>query len=366
MESDGLYGEIEPYQTYLLPVDPPHQLYVEESGNRDGIPVVFLHGGPGGGTRPIQRRTFDPDRFRIVLFDQRGAGRSTPSAELAGNTTQDLIADIERVRRHLGIDRWLVTGGSWGSCLGLTYAIAHPDRCLGLRLHGIFLASQEEIRFWFHGIGRFFPDHFEAFVAPIPEGERDDLLAAYYRRLVDPDPAVHLAAARTLRTFSAWTQTLLPSDAHVAAVTQSKAALEISRIFTHYCMNRAFLPEDHLLNGVASLRDMPCEIVQGRYDVVTPMQAAWRLHRAWPEARFTIVDLANHVATPEAPALNAALRAATGSARRSLVGRSCLADHRRLPGATRPSQSGDRTGRQRAGVDFRSDRRGPDLVDGVA
>jgi proline iminopeptidase len=311
MPSDGLYDEIEPFRTHRLDVDPPHQLYVEESGNPAGIPAVFLHGGPGGGSRPAQRRTFDPRRFRIVLFDQRGAGRSTPSAELAGNTTQDLIADIERIREHLRIEAWLVAGGSWGSCLGLAYAQAHPVRCLGLRLHGIFLASLDEIRFWFHGIGRFFPDHFEAFVAPIPEDERDDLLGAYYRRLIDPDPAVHMAAAQALRGFSARTQTLLPSESHVAALTEPKAALEISRIFTHYCMNGAFLAEGQLLGGVARLRHLPCEIVQGRYDVVTPMRSAWALHRAWPEARLTVVDLANHVATAEAPALSRALTEAT-------------------------------------------------------
>jgi proline iminopeptidase len=311
MPSDGLYDEIQPFRTQRVSVDPPHQLYVEESGNPSGIPAVFLHGGPGGGSRPLQRRTFDPDRFRIVLFDQRSAGRSTPSAELAGNTTQDLIADIERIREHLGIDAWLVAGGSWGSCLGLAYAIAHPERCLGLRLHGIFLATEDEIRFWFHGIARFFPDHFEAFVAPIPEDERDDLLGAYYRRLIDPEPSIHMAAARALRTFSARTQTLLPSEAHVAALTEPKAALEISRIFTHYCVSRAFLAEGELLAGVGRLRDLPCEIVQGRYDVVTPMRSAWQLHRAWPEARLTIVDLANHVATPEAPALSRALTDAT-------------------------------------------------------
>ncbi|MEM7022972.1 MAG: prolyl aminopeptidase, partial [Pseudomonadota bacterium] len=303
--------EIEPYRTHRLKVDPPHELYVEESGNAAGVPALFLHGGPGGGTKPVQRRTFDPERFRIILFDQRGAGRSTPSAELAGNTTADLIADIERIREHLGIDAWLVTGGSWGSCLSLAYAIAHPQRCLGLRLHGIFLSTPEEIHFWFHGIGRFFPDHFEAFVAPIPHDERDDLLGAYYRRLIDPDPAVHMPAAQALRGYSARTQTLLPSDAHISALTEPKTALEISRIFTHYCMNRAFLPEGHLLEGVAALDHLPCEIVQGRYDVVTPMQSAWKLHRAWPQARFTVVDLANHVPTPEAPALSKALRDAT-------------------------------------------------------
>ncbi|MGY6634803.1 MAG: prolyl aminopeptidase [Alkalilacustris sp.] len=311
ISDDGLYPPIEPYRTHRLAVEPPHVLHVEESGRPDGIPALFLHGGPGAGARPAQRRTFDPDRFRIVLFDQRGCGRSEPSAELAGNTTQALIADIEAIRRHLGIERWLVTGGSWGSFLGLAYAIAHPEACLGLRLHGVFLGSADAIRFWFHGIGRFFPEAFEDFAAHVPEAERDDLLSAYARRLADPDPAVHMPAAQALRGFSARTQTLRPSPAHIAALTEPRAALEIARLFTHYCANGCFLPEGALLDGVARLRHLPCEIVQGRYDVVTPPESAFALHRAWPESRLTMVDLANHVATPEAPALGAALRAAT-------------------------------------------------------
>jgi proline iminopeptidase len=359
MARDALYGEIEPYRTHRLDVGPPHQLYVEESGNPSGVPAVFLHGGPGGGSRPWQRRTFDPERFRIVLFDQRGAGRSTPSAELAGNTTQDLIADIERIRAHLGIERWLVAGGSWGSCLGLAYAIAYPERCLGLRLHGIFMASEEEIRFWFHGIARFFPDPFEAFIAPIPEAERDDLLAAYYRRLVDPDPAVHMPAAQALRTFSAKTQTLLPSAAHVAALTEPKAALEISRIFAHYCVNRGFLADGELLDGVSRLRDLPCEIVQGRYDVVTPMRTAWRLHQAWPEARLTIVDLANHVATPEAPSLNRALTEATDRLADRLSGDPSPAIEQYLAPASHFSPAVSQDGKELAWI---SDRTGIDQI----
>lgn len=308
---DGLYPQIEPYRTHRLAVDAPHVLHVEESGNPDGIPAVFLHGGPGAGAKPVQRRTFDPRRFRIVMFDQRGCGRSTPSAELAGNTTQALIADIEAIRAHLGIERWLVAGGSWGSYLSLAYAIAHPQACLGLRLHGVFLGTRDEVRHWFQGIGRFFPEAFAEFSRHVPPSERDDLLAAYYRRLTDPDPAVHLPAAQALRGFSARTQTLRPSPAHIAALTEPRAALEIARLFTHYCANGFFLPEGALIEGVPRLHQLPCEIVQGRYDVVTPPSAAHAVHRAWPQARLTMVDLANHVATPEAPALSAALSAAT-------------------------------------------------------
>ncbi|WP_172292837.1 prolyl aminopeptidase [Pseudoruegeria sp. HB172150] len=311
MNNEALYPPVRPYATHEVRVDPPHVLYVEESGNPDGIPVVFLHGGPGGSAKPPQRRTFDPARYRIILFDQRGCGRSTPSALLDDNDTQALIQDIERIREHLEIESWMVAGGSWGSFLTLAYAIAHPDRCLGLRVHGVLLGRPHEVRFWFHGIGTLFPDAFEDFAGHVPEEERDDLLKAYYTRLIDPDPAVHMPAAQALRGFSARTQTLLLSAPHVNNLTRPKAALEISRIFTHYCSNSFFLPEGHILKNIDAIRHLPCEIVQGRYDVVTPAQSAWDLHRAWPEARFTLVELANHVATPEAPDLSTALRAAS-------------------------------------------------------
>lgn len=311
MFDEALYPPIEPYAVHRLAVDAPHALHVEESGNPKGIPVVFLHGGPGGSANPKQRRTFDPARYRIILFDQRGCGRSTPSAELIRNETSALIEDIERIRVHLGIETWMVAGGSWGSYLTLTYAIAHPDRCRALRLHGVFLGRPQEVRFWFHGIGALFPDAFEDFAAHVGEAERHDLLSAYHRRLTDPDPVTHMAAAIALRRFSSQTQTLLYSPAHVTALTAPKAALEISRLFVHYCINGFFQPENHLLNNISSIRHLPCEIVQGRYDVVTPMVSAWDLHRAWPEARFTLVPLANHVATPEAPDLSTALRAAS-------------------------------------------------------
>jgi proline iminopeptidase len=319
--STDVYPEIEPFRTHRLDVGDGHTLHVEECGNPDGLPTVFLHGGPGGGAKPSQRRTFDPAVWRVVLFDQRGCGRSTPSAELRANDTEALVADIERVRELIGADRWAVTGGSWGSFLALRYAIAHPERCLGLRLHGVFLGSAEETRFWFHGIARFFPDAFEDFADHVPPAERDDLLAAYDRRLKDPDPAVHMPAALALRRFSARTQTLLPSADHEAALTEPKAALEIARLFAAYCAAGFFTPPGFLLDNVAALRGLPCEIVQGRYDVVTPMDAAWRLHRAWPEARFTITPLANHVATPEAPDLNVALADATDRLAAAIGGR---------------------------------------------
>lgn len=311
MNSEALFPPIRPFATHEIAVEAPHVLYVEESGNPKGIPVVFLHGGPGAGCKPTQRRSFDPARYRIVLFDQRGCGRSTPSAALEGNDTQALIGDIERIRDHLGIDRWMVAGGSWGSLLALAYAIAHPDRCSALRVHGIFLGRPQEVRFWFHGIGTLFPDAFESFAHHVEPQERDDLLTAYHTRLINPNPLVHLPAAQALRGFSARTQTLVSSEAHVNTLTQPKAALELSRLFTHYCANNFFVPENHILNSITRIRHLPCEIVQGRYDVVTPMQSAWELHRAWPEARFTLVELSNHVATPEAPDLSIALRAAS-------------------------------------------------------
>ncbi|MFE0753629.1 prolyl aminopeptidase [Inquilinus sp. NPDC058860] len=297
------------FRSHRLKVDGLHELQVEESGNPHGIPVVVLHGGPGAGIRPGSTRSFDPGAFRIVAFDQRGAGRSTPHAELAGNTTQALVADIERIREALGIDRWLVAGGSWGSCLALAYGQAHPGRCLGFRLHGIFLASRAEVDWWFQGCRVLFPDRWEAFAGFVPEAERGDLLAAYHRRLTGEDPELRLAAAISLRTFSAWTQTFLPDPEHVASLTEPKAALAVARIFTHYCVNGAFLQPGQLLHGLGRIRHLPAEIVQGRYDIVTPMATAWALHRAWPEARFTIVDEANHAATDRG--LSQALRAAT-------------------------------------------------------
>lgn len=307
----GQYPEIEPYRTHRIAVDAPHELYVEESGNPDGIPALFLHGGPGSSAKPGARRAFDPERFRIVLFDQRGCGKSTPSADLTDNNTDALIRDIETIRETLGIDKWLVTGGSWGSFLSLAYAIAHPDRCLGLRLSGVFTGTKAESRHWFHGIGDLFPEAFDDFEGFIPEDERDDLQRAYYTRLVDPDPAVHLPAADHLRGFSARTQTLVPNPAHIATLTQPKAALEVSRLFTHYGVNGFFRPEGYLLANVDRIRHLPCEIVQGRYDVVCLPKVAWALAKAWPEATFTMVDLANHVASPAAPDLDHAMRAAT-------------------------------------------------------
>lgn len=286
--------------THRLLVGEGHELHIERHGTRGAIPTVILHGGPGGGLSHAALDGFDLDRHDIVLFDQRGAGLSTPFAEVRGNTTKDLIADLEAIRAQFDFDVWMVAGGSWGSCLGLAYAQAHPDRVSALRLHGIFLARPSEIRWWFHGVAHVFPDHWSEFARHVPEDERDDLLRAYHTRLMSPDHDVALSAAWHLRNFSARTQTFGPDAAHVARLLESPGRyLPVARLFTHYCMNHAFMPEGALLAGIDRIRHIPAEILQGRYDMVTPMTSAWDLHQAWPEARFEIVTFANHTASPD-------------------------------------------------------------------
>lgn len=314
--STSLYPEGTPFAVHQLAVGDGHVLHLEESGNPEGVPVVVLHGGPGGGSKPLDRRQFDPSFWRVILFDQRGCGRSTPHAALAANTTWHLVADIERIREHLALDRWAVMGGSWGSCLALAYAQTHTERVLALRLHGIFLADRWAIDHWFKGIELTFPERYETFLATLSPAERADPLLAYYRRVTDPDPAVHGPAAVALRTFSAWTQTFRENPEHVARLTAPDAALAIARLFTHYCVNGAWLRPGQLVAGVDRIRHLPAEIVQGRYDVVTPMKAAHALARAWPEAAFTVVTEANHAAGE--PALAEALVAAGDRLRQRL------------------------------------------------
>lgn len=283
--------------SFRLKVSDIHELAVYDYGNPDGIPAVFLHGGPGAGTSAKQVANFDLDTYRVITFDQRGCGQSTPLAELKENTTQHLIADIERIRETLGIERWLVTGGSWGSCLALAYGQAHPESCLGFRIHGIFLGEQQDVDWWFHGSRTIFPDYWQEFAEFVPEAERGDLLQAYYKRLTSGDAETEQAAAQSLRGFSARTQTLEPSADHISNLLQPDAALAVSKIFTHYCVNHAFLPAGSLIDNLDRIRHLPAEIVQGRYDTVTPMITAWKLKTAWPEANFTIVTLANHQST---------------------------------------------------------------------
>ncbi|MFY0535125.1 prolyl aminopeptidase [Nannocystis pusilla] len=293
-----LYPEIEPYNAGFLQVSGLHRVYFEESGNPDGKPAVFLHGGPGGGTVPDQRRFFDPERYRIVLFDQRGCGKSTPHAELQDNTTWDLVADIERVREHLNVQRWLVFGGSWGSTLALAYAQKHPRRVTEMVLRGIFLLRRSELR-WFYqdGASALFPDAWERFLAPIPAAERGDLMKAYHKRLTSDDAAVRLEAARAWSVWEASTSYLRVNSEQIERAGEDEFSLAFARIEAHYFVHRGFLERDNqLVENVPRIRNIPTVIVQGRYDVVCPPQSAWDLHRAWPEADLRLVDDAGHSA----------------------------------------------------------------------
>ncbi len=291
-----LYPPLAPYRSGHLRLDDLHRMYWEECGNPGGIPVVFLHGGPGGGSAADDRRYYDPAFYRIVLYDQRGAGQSTPLGELTANTTQHLVADLERLRVHLAVERWLVFGGSWGSTLALAYAEAHRQRVLGLVLRGVFLARISEIRWFMHDMGSVFPEAWRAFAGFLPETERADILAAYHRRLTDPDPALHLPAAHAWSRYESACSTLLPDPGLVAQSDADAAALAIARIEAHYFTHRFFLSADSLLQGVERLRQIPCCIVQGRYDIVCPTRTADELHRAWPEAEYVIVPDAGHSA----------------------------------------------------------------------
>jgi proline iminopeptidase len=284
------------YRTGRLKVSRLHTLYFEESGNSEGKPLVFLHGGPGAGTQPKHRRYFDRNVWRTVLFDQRGCGRSTPFAELRENTTWDLVADIERLREHLGIDRWVVFGGSWGSTLALAYAQKHPRRVVALVLRGIFLLRRSELE-WFYqdGASHLFPDAWERFLEPIPPRERRDLMRAYHRRLTSRDGRTRRRAARAWSTWEAATSTLRLDRKAVRHMGRPRFAEGFARIECHYFVNGGFLRrDDQLLRDVSRIRHIPAAIVQGRYDVVCPARSAWDLHRAWPEARFLLVPEAGH------------------------------------------------------------------------
>lgn len=292
----ALYPDIEPFDAGMLELDGLHRMYWEQSGNPAGSPIVFLHGGPGAGSSPAHRRFFNPAHYRIVIFDQRGAGRSTPLGELRDNTTPHLVADIERLRAHLGIARWLVFGGSWGSTLALAYSEAHPERCAGLILRGIFLCRDSEISWFLYGLRTLFPEAWHAFAGAIPENERGNLLAAYYKRLTDPDPRVHMPAARAWSIYEGSCSTLLPSAETVAYFAGDVVALGLARIEAHYFSHDIFLPENSLLDNIARVRDIPGVIVQGRYDAVCPIVSANDVHRAWPEAEYIVVPDAGHSA----------------------------------------------------------------------
>ncbi|MBK1696768.1 prolyl aminopeptidase [Rhodovibrio salinarum] len=292
-----------------LPLDDRHTMYWETAGKPDGQPALFLHGGPGAGASADHRRFFDPEHYYTVLFDQRGAGRSTPLGETRDNTTQHLIQDIETLRQHLGIERWLLFGGSWGSTLALAYAQAHPERVTGLVLRGIFLGRRSEIRWFLTGMGAFCPEAWDRFASYIPEAERGDLLRAYCTRLDDPDPEIHVSAARAWSTYEGSCSTLLPSPETVAAFGDARTALGLARLEAHYFAHNAFLEEGQLLRDAGRLHGIPGTIVQGRYDVICPPQSAWELKQAWPQAQHVIVPDAGHSAME--PGIRRALVAAT-------------------------------------------------------
>ena len=310
-----LYDEIEPFDRGRLRVSAVHELYYEQCGNPKGRPVVFLHGGPGAGLVPDYRRFFDPQAYRVILFDQRGSGRSVPHASLDDNTTWHLVADIEQLREHLGVDQWLVFGGSWGSTLALAYAETHPERVSGLVLRGIFLGRQNEAR-WFYedsqGASAIFPDNWEDFLRVIPEAERGDMIGAYYRRLTSNDESTREEAARTWSIWESSALRLLPDQELIDEFSEPEKAVALARIECHYFTNNCFFETDnYLLEHVDRIRHIPAVIVHGRYDIICPLLSAWELHRAWPEATLNIIPDAGH-ATSEPGITDALVRATDG------------------------------------------------------
>ncbi len=301
-----LYPPIHENRHFRLNVDDVHEIYVEECGSEDGVPVVFLHGGPGAGCEPYHRQLFDPEKYRIVLFDQRGCGRSTPHASLENNTTQHLIADIEKIREELGVKQWVVAGGSWGSTLALAYAQAHPRRVSGLIVRGIFLSTPKEIH-WFYqeGASRIFPDYWQDFIEPIPEKERDNLLQAYHQRLTGGNEIGRMRVAKAWSLWEARTATLLPSSSVLAHFSDPHTALSVACIEAHYFSNNSFFEEDELLKNASILKDIPGYIIHGRYDMICPLEQAYALHKAWDNADFFVVQGAGHSAGE--PGISAAL-----------------------------------------------------------
>ena len=313
----SLYPPIKPYNSFELEVTPPHKLYVEECGIPEGIPVVFLHGGPGAGCESYHRQFFNPEKYRIILFDQRGAGRSTPHAELENNTTQDLVSDLEVIRNHLGVKRWMVFGGSWGSTLALVYAQTHPQQVLSLVLRGIFLCRQREID-WFYqeGASRIYPDIWEKYLAPIPEKERKNMVKAYYKRLTGEDEFHRMQAAKAWSLWEGRTATLISSKKVLDHFGDPHTSLSLARIECHYFMNQSFLIKNQILNNADKLEDIPGIIIQGRYDMICPMESAWQLHQAWPGSILQIIPDAGHSASE--PGIVNALIAATDDMARQL------------------------------------------------
>ena len=293
-----LFPSIQPYKTWQFPVSDIHTLYIEESGNPDGVPVVFLHGGPGGSCGPGHRRFFDPEEYRIILFDQRGCGKSKPHASLEDNTTPDLIADLEKIRQHLEVDSWVVFGGSWGSTLALVYAETYPQRVLGLILRGIFLSRDEDVRWLFQGgAGRLFPEAWQHYLEPIPENERDDMISAYHQRLTSGNEIIRMGAAKAWSIWEGSTATLLPDKSVVDYFSDPHIALSIARIECHYFINQCFLNPGQILDNAHNLKHIPGFIVHGRYDVICPIDQAVLLDQHWSESKLVIIDNAGHAVT---------------------------------------------------------------------
>ena len=291
-----LFPNIEPFNTFHLPVSDLHTIYIEESGNKNGKPVIFLHGGPGGGVDPKYRRYFNPDKWRIIMFDQRGCGKSTPFAELKENTTWDLVDDIEKIRNHLSIDNWVVFGGSWGSTLSLAYSQTYPNSCKGLILRGIFLVRKKEID-WFYqeGANNIFPDRWESFSAPIPVEKRDNLMQAYYEILTGNNHSKKIEAAKAWSTWEGSTVRLMQDENFISDFSDEKFAEAFARIECHYFMNNCwFNSNNHLIENVDKIRHIPGVIIHGRYDIICPVVQAWDLHQAWPEADLHIIPDAGH------------------------------------------------------------------------
>jgi len=307
---------ITPYRTRMIAVDPPHEIYVEESGNPDGIPVLFVHGGPGAGCGTNDRRFFDPIVYRIILFDQRGSGHSTPHANLEQNSTPKLVEDMERIRKELGIDRWLLFGGSWGSTLSLVYAETWPNRVLGLILRGIFLCRKRDLH-WFYqeGTSRIFPDYWQDFIAPVPEAERGDIISAYYKRLTSNNEIERMGAAKAWSTWEGRCATLRPNAEFVDSFAEPHRALSLARIEAHYFINDSFMAEDQIVQNAKYLAGIPGIIVHGRYDVICPLDNALALQQAWPDAELRIIRDAGH-ASSEPGIVDALVRAAAEMAAR--------------------------------------------------
>ncbi|MCH2356127.1 MAG: prolyl aminopeptidase [Pseudomonadales bacterium] len=293
-----LYPELKPYQRHSLKVSELHELYIDEAGDPDGVPVLFIHGGPGSGCDASSRRFYDPAFYRIVTFDQRGCGRSTPHGELSDNTTHDLIADMEAIREHLGIESWVLFGGSWGSTLSLLYAQHHPQRVKALILRGIFLCRQRDFDWLYkEGANRIFPDYWEEFIKPIPQSERGDLTQAYYSRLLGDDELLRMGVAKAWSAWEGNCSKLRPSSTALAKFTKPHNALAMARIETHYFVNKGFIDENHILNSMQSIKDIPGRIVHGRYDMVCPLDNALSLHQQWPNSELVIVRDAGHSAS---------------------------------------------------------------------